>query len=218
MSGIEYPANGKVYAAMAAIMAEIGGVAKTRKNQQQGYAFRGIADITLAAQPLMAKHGVVLVPHEVLTDDVKERETKSGGVMHHIRQRIVWRFYASDGSYVQAVTTGEAMDTGDKTSNKVMSAAMKYALVQAFCIPEEDPDDADATTPEESKPKAKQAPRTLPLSPEEEQKLANWEAGLETHHAPEQLQVAREKAAKISSAALKAQVMGAIERWAKAAA
>lgn len=98
--------------------------------------------------------------------------------------------------------------------------ARRYALCALLGIAAEDDDDgaaAQAAKPAQAKAKAA-APETLPLSEDEAQKLANWEAGLETHHAPEQLQVAREKAAKISSAALKAQVMGAIERWAKAAA
>lgn len=98
--------------------------------------------------------------------------------------------------------------------------ARRYALCALLGIAAEDDDDgaaAQAAKPAPARAKAA-APVTLTLSDEEAQKLANWEASLETHHAPEQLQVAREKAAKISSAALKAQVMGAIERWAKSAA
>lgn len=98
--------------------------------------------------------------------------------------------------------------------------ARRYALCALLGIAAEDDDDgvaAQAAKPAQAKAKAA-APETLPLSEDEAQKLANWEAGLETHHAPEQLQVAREKAAKISSAALKVKVLDAIERWAKAAA
>lgn len=97
--------------------------------------------------------------------------------------------------------------------------ARRYALCALLGIAAEDDDDgaaAQAAKPAPARAKAA-APVTL-ISDEEAQKLANWEASLETHHAPEQLQVAREKAAKISSAALKAHVMGAIERWAKSAA
>ena len=35
------------------------------------------------------------------------------------------------------------MDTGDKATNKAMSAAYKYAAFQAFCIPVEGTPDAD---------------------------------------------------------------------------
>jgi hypothetical protein len=38
------------------------------------------------------------------------------------------------------------MDSGDKATNKAMSAAYKYACIQAFSIPTEGDNDADATT------------------------------------------------------------------------
>jgi hypothetical protein len=164
----ETPVNGKVHEAIAAVMGEVGGVAKGRKNLQQGYTFRGIADITKACQPLMAKHGLHVVPHAILDEVVAERTTQKGGAIYHARQRIVFRFYHRDGSWVQCVTTGEAMDTGDKTSNKVMSAALKYALTQTFCIPEEDPEvDTENDSPEvkasappkETPPSSRSAPR-----------------------------------------------------------
>src|SRR5688500_4005342 len=112
----QLPGIGKIHAAVAAIMAEVGGVAKTRTNEQQRYKFRGIADITKACQPLMAKHLVHVTPHAVLHEETSERATKSGGTMMHTRQRIEFRFYHADGSYFPCVTTGEAMDTGDKSS------------------------------------------------------------------------------------------------------
>jgi hypothetical protein len=53
-----------------------------------------------------------------------------------------------DGSKHVVKTCGEAMDSADKATNKAMSAAYKYALFQAFCIPTEGDNDADATTQE----------------------------------------------------------------------
>jgi hypothetical protein len=138
-----------IHAAIAAIMGEIRSIPKTRQNTSQNYKFRGIADFYLVCQPLMAKHGVHVTPAVVHSDEVHERPTKSGGTQFHVRMRIEFRFYASDGSWVPCVTTGEAMDSGDKASNKAMSAAMKYALIQTFCIPEDDPEiDTEAHTPE----------------------------------------------------------------------
>ena len=40
------------------------------------------------------------------------------------------------------------MDRSDKATNKAMSAAYKYAALQAFAIPTEGDNDADASTPE----------------------------------------------------------------------
>ena len=53
---------------------------------------------------------------------------------------------ADDGSKHTIRTFGEAMDSGDKATNKAMSAAFKYAAFQAFCIPTEGDNDADAHT------------------------------------------------------------------------
>jgi hypothetical protein len=161
--------GGKIHEAIAAIMEEVGGVAKSRTNPQQGYKYRGIADVTLACQPIMAKHKVHLSPHAILNEVADYMDTKSGGKMLHVRQTIEYRFYHADGSFVPCVVTGEAMDSGDKTSNKVMSAALKYALTQTFCIPETDPDvDTEAQSPEAKPPAAKpqaeqpKAPATQP--------------------------------------------------------
>ncbi len=61
---------------------------------------------------------------------------------------VQFTFYAPDGSSVEVVTVGEAMDAGDKSSNKAMSAALKYALLQVFCIPTEEPIDTENETHE----------------------------------------------------------------------
>jgi hypothetical protein len=51
------------------------------------------------------------------------------------------------------------MDSGDKATNKAMSAAFKYAAFQAFCIPTEGDNDADAHTPEVAPKQMAAAPR-----------------------------------------------------------
>ena len=60
---------------------------------------------------------------------------------------------ADDGSVHTARTFGEAMDSGDKATNKAMSAAYKYACFQTFAIPTEGDNDADATVHEPIAPK-----------------------------------------------------------------
>jgi hypothetical protein len=55
---------------------------------------------------------------------------------------------AEDGSKHTARTFGEAMDSGDKATNKAMSAAYKYMAFQTFAIPTEGDNDADNHTHE----------------------------------------------------------------------
>jgi len=147
----------KVYAAIASVMADIAkeGIAKGRSNQQQGYKFRGIDDVYNALSPILSAHKLVMLPR-VLTRDVIERQTKSGGALFYVTVDMEFTLVcAEDGSNHVIRTYGEAMDSGDKATNKAMSAAYKYAAMQAFCIPTEGDNDADAVTHEVA-PKASQ--------------------------------------------------------------
>jgi hypothetical protein len=126
-----------IYKKMAAILADTNAIAKGKKNQAQGFMFRGIDDVMNELHETFAKHGV-FVTTEVLESETKERTTAKGGLMLHVFQKIKFTFHAEDGSGVSSVTIGEAMDSGDKASNKCMSIALKYALLQAFLIPTED--------------------------------------------------------------------------------
>lgn len=139
-----------VYAAIAKVSAVLAksGISKDRKNSQQGYNFRGIDDVYNALAPIISENGLVILPR-ILTRDVKERETKNGGVLFYVTVEAEFDFVsASDGSKHTVRTFGEAMDSGDKATNKAMSAAYKYAAFQTFCIPTEGDNDADATTHE----------------------------------------------------------------------
>lgn len=140
----------EVYKAIAAVQGELAktGISKDRKNEQQRYMFRGIDDVYTALSPLLAKHGLCILPR-MLSRDVLERSTKSGGALFYVTVEAEFDFVAvSDGSKHTVRTFGEAMDSGDKATNKAMSAAYKYAAFQAFAIPTEGDNDADATTHE----------------------------------------------------------------------
>ena len=148
-----------IYQAITDIMSEGYAITKDKRNQKQGYVYRGIDDVMNTFQPLLAKHHVFVVP-EVLERERQERVTykdgKQSGTLLYSILTMRYTFYAEDGSSVSAVVIGEGMDSGDKASNKAMSVAMKYAMFQVFCIPTEEMADPDAETPEPSKPKAEQ--------------------------------------------------------------
>lgn len=141
----------KIFSAICAIMSECGAIGKDRRNSQQNFNFRGIDDVMNAMHPLLAQHGVFVVP-EVIESTRDERTTAKGAGLIYSILKVRFTFYAADGSSVAAVVQGEGMDNGDKASNKAMSAAFKYALFQVFCIPTEEMTDPDAETPEPSKP------------------------------------------------------------------
>ena len=133
----------QIYALMGKIMAEIGHVGKDSKNEQQGFKYRSIDAVYGAIHPLLGKYGVFLSP-EVLSKTREERTNKNGTVLAFTCLRMKYTFYAPDGSSVSCVVEGEGMDSGDKSSNKAMAVAHKYALLQTFCIPTEEAKDPDA--------------------------------------------------------------------------
>lgn len=139
--------EGKIFAAIPKVMHAIGSIGKDRKNAVQGYSFRGIDDLYNAASEALIAHEVFTVP-VVLDMKREERQTKSGGGLIYTILTIKYTFYASDGSHFEAVTIGEAMDSGDKSCNKAMSAAQKYAFLQVFAIPTEEPKDTENSTHE----------------------------------------------------------------------
>lgn len=143
----------KIYKAIPAIMDEIGHIGKDKRNQQQGFMFRGIDQVMNTIKPLLSKHGVFIVP-EIIETNREERLTKSGGTLIYTMHKIVYHFMADDGSQVVACVVGEGMDSADKSSNKAMAVAFKYACFQVFCIPTEEmaKDDPDNYMVEASKP------------------------------------------------------------------
>jgi len=133
----------KIYSAINSIMGEIGGIAKNKRNQAQGYSFRGIDDVYLAVQPLLAKYKVFTVPR-VVDSKMELKETNQGKALIYRILVIEYDFISSeDGSKITATVIGEGMDSGDKASNKAMSVAHKYAILQVFAVPTEEPKDPE---------------------------------------------------------------------------
>ena len=136
-----------VYKAIAGVAKDLSevGISKDSRNQQQGFQFRGIDAVYNALSPALVKNGLVILPR-ITERTVSERVTAKGGVLFYVVVKAEFDFVATeDGSKHTVITFGEAMDSGDKATNKAMSIAYKYAAFQAFCIPtEETAQDADA--------------------------------------------------------------------------
>lgn len=137
------PDHPKIFAQMAAAMAEITAIAKDKKNEQQGFKYRGIDDVYNAVNPILARNGIFMTSR-VIDKARDERVNSKGTVLAFTCLRLEYTFWADDGSSVSTEVEGEGMDSGDKSSNKAMAVAHKYALLQAFCIPTQDLDDPDS--------------------------------------------------------------------------
>ena len=140
-----------VYKSINAVQDELSkiGITKSRTNSQgAGYKFRGIDDIFNTISPLLAKHNLCILPR-VISRECIERVSKNGGALFYVTVDVEFDFVcAEDGSKHTVKTFGEAMDSGDKATNKAMSAAYKYAALQAFAIPTEGDNDTENQTHE----------------------------------------------------------------------
>ncbi len=139
----------KVYQAINLVQSDLAkqGIAKDRTNQQGNtYKFRGIDDVYNAISPLLAKHGLCILPR-MISRQCLERQTAKGSAIFYVTVEAEFDFVsAEDGSKHTVRTFGEAMDMSDKATNKAMSAAYKYAAFQAFAIPTEGDNDTESQT------------------------------------------------------------------------
>ena len=149
MSEIKAP---MIYGKIADCMRQLGAIGKDSYNQQQKFSYRGVDAVMNALNPVLTANHVFCVP-EVLEQHREERQTRNGGNLIYSILKICYTLYAEDGSSVSATVIGEGMDSADKSSNKAMSVAYKYAMFQIFSIPTEEMADPDADTPPESMPK-----------------------------------------------------------------
>jgi len=141
-----------IYKKMSEVMKDIGAISKDQKNAAQGFSFRGIDQFVNALHPALNKQGVFMTPRVVsYTQEIRDVERSNGkkGVDKHVALMVEYDFFAEDGSKVTVgPVAAEGLDSGDKATNKALSAALKYALIQTFCVPTTDMVDGDKDSPE----------------------------------------------------------------------
>jgi hypothetical protein len=128
-----------VYKAIADVSAALAGqgIGKNKRNAAQGYSFRGIDDVLQSLSRLLPTCGLVIIPRVVSCTRSREVNAK-GTVLFYVSADVEFDLVSVvDGSKHTARFSGEAMDSGDKATNKAMSAAYKYMALQTFCIPVE---------------------------------------------------------------------------------
>lgn len=182
---------GHVYAAINQVTKALAhdGIGKDRRNEQQGFRFRGIDDVYNALAPELAAARLTILPRMV-ERSCEARTTNKGSVMYSVVVCAEFDFVSAvDGSSHTCRMYGEAMDSGDKATNKAMSAAYKYVCIETFCIPTQGEDnDADAKTPPPSQPR----PARRPAPPSEEEMAAS---GIDTGGHPVGTQAAADAVA-----------------------
>lgn len=126
--------SGLIYEAIPKVIADVGAVGKDKVNRQQGFKYRSVDDVFNALNPALAKNGVFIVPLILQRECMEVGKTSKGATIVKVMLKVKFTFYASDGSHIETIIYGEAMDMGDKGTNKAMSIAYKYACFQVFCM------------------------------------------------------------------------------------
>lgn len=154
-----------IFESIPAIITDIEAIQKTKKEGSViKYAYRGIDEFMNALNPLLAKHCVTITP-DILKNDRDVYSNANGTRMTNVVMHIKYTLTAKDGSSTSGTVIGEAFDSGDKASNKAMSIALKYFIMQVFMVPTEDIDDPDDHDPSELKkeePKQQTKPTAKP--------------------------------------------------------
>lgn len=126
--------------ALSAAMEDCKKVDKREKNVQQNFSFRGVDRVMNAVGPVFRKHGIVCLPHKILSERIEPFETGKGSKMFRSVVTVLYRFHGPAGDFLDAESVGEASDSLDKATSKAMSVAYRTALIQALTLPTGDPD------------------------------------------------------------------------------
>jgi hypothetical protein len=131
-----------IYSSMSKVLAEVDSVGKGKTSVGKfSFKYRSIDDVMNALHSAFATHSVFMT-QELLEHKMAVVE---GRGLHHIA-KYRFRFYAIDGSFVECISGGECIESGDKGLGKTASYALKTCLLQTFLIPtEDDSKDPDST-------------------------------------------------------------------------
>ncbi len=161
-----------VHRAIHAVMRDCNakGLGKSGWNDHQKYHFRSIDDIYALIGTLLVEHDLIVTPHlRDLKSEIQPTKNSYGKdqLTNYVLVTVDYHFVSiEDGSTHLVSAPGEAFDTGDKATNKAMSAAYKYMAFQAFHIPLEGQQtpDSDRDTFERAGPR-KQTAESAPAKP-----------------------------------------------------
>lgn len=133
-----------IHEAIAQVYDAVGYVQKRKSAGGLNYSFAGERDLIVALRPQMVNVGIYM--SVIAYSDVDRRVgLTSGNKPTNITTLTATvRFtHAPSQTSVDVQAIGEGSDSSDKSGNKAMTCAFKYALRQLFCIETGDDPDSD---------------------------------------------------------------------------
>lgn len=148
-----------IFQRMASATFALQRVAKNLNVSTGGSTYKAVAegDILNAVKAVEAEYGIYSYPvnRDIVDQDVLIGKKKDGSESRsqYLRLRITYRFVNIDNptDFIETVSYGDGIDSGDKAPGKSMTYADKYALMKAYKIETGDDPDKDASEEYESR-------------------------------------------------------------------
>jgi hypothetical protein len=156
-----------IYEKMLHATDKIGTVQKKLKIQLPSGSYKAVAeaDILDAVKPIELELGIFSYPsaRKVISSEVLTEAGKTNKNL--LRIEVTYRFVNIEKpeEYIETVSYGDGIDTGDKAPGKAMTYADKYALMKSYKIDTgDDPDQKASPAPEKKAEPRKEAPPIFP--------------------------------------------------------
>ena len=144
-----------LYEKLLLITNEVGVIEKNlsvQVNKNNSYKAVSERDVLDAVKPIEQKYRVYSYPYsrEIIDYGTLQKETEFDGKISrtntlYMRVQITYRFVNIDNpeEFIDVVSYGDGLDTGDKAPGKAMTYADKYALLKAYKLSTGDDPDKD---------------------------------------------------------------------------
>ena len=178
---------------LAGVASEVGAVGKTDRNEHQRFMFRGIDAVVNAVAKPLHDAGVFGPVPRVLKVDRTETTTSNNKATTVVVVTVEYTLTAPplvEGGETQTlsgVVVAEAFDSGDKATAKAMSVAMRTFLLQALCLPTDEPDPDSYTYERTAGPSAEELVEAAAKATSIDQVRAVWRQAHAAGHGAEVL-------------------------------
>lgn len=164
---------GELAAAICNVMEDLGYVKATGINTQQGYTYTSDEDLLKALQPLLVKHGLVLMPVG-FESETQRFQTAKGAPMWRSDVAVTYRLVHKSGESMTLQSGGAGTDSLDKDPYKALTGAYKYILRQTFAVPTGDDAERDQRTPSPKAKVEKRAAQNTASRPAKPETVKSW--------------------------------------------
>lgn len=129
---------------LAEVMRAVESIPKNGYNSAQSYKFTRAADLAAKVRVEFASRNITMLPTRV---QLVSSLASPSGKQNVATIRATYTLTDGDsGESIEIESFGQGADSGDKATNKALTSALKYALLTALMVPQDDDPEADLAT------------------------------------------------------------------------